>query len=865
MRGKFLTAATLVLGLIWLAQAQIVVNEFETAAADSFFDLLGTGLGSPKAFMNLTDDPSNPFSGQHALKTDWQIYATEPWGGFLQLIHTADPSVNGYLDFSSHKFLKVRFYNEAPADPAGTTVMRFKLHEASSTSGVGGDWEDWYFETPGLYDIAPGWNELLIPLKEIPNAVGTPPNNQGFSIPGWSGVPGDQKLDLTKVVGYSLEYVATTNPPPDSTVHGITLWDRLELVGDRYTVLHHFDNITSDTNVSVVGSGTGSITFSDNMQDLIEGTAAVQCDYMIDATEPFGGFVNMIVTPDSFFASLAGNSHLKLWYKVLSPASIPGNTVMRVELHDWSDGVQEVWYYENSRVLEDATGEWQSLLIPLQDRGFGPPPDSTGFSNPGWVGDPGNGKLDFDKIKGFAIDFVALNQGTQTSGSILFDYLAGHGKRPTDLIPPAPPTFLQAAPGNQYNLITWVDPPNEPNSTYDVYYSKDPITDVNAPGVEVVWLDLPYGTQSFEHLLFSPLGDSTYSYYYAVTATDSVGNVSQPTVTANPTTNTAKGIPTISLNAPSTTFAADGDLSEWTNVIPFQMAPSLGSHIVSNTSITDDNDLSVTAYLAMDQTYLYVAFDVTDDVIDTSAVNTWEKDSPDLFIGLYDWHGAPHGGYERGSEPDYHLRFNQNALIIDNLGGFTLLQPSSADYYWKPKLLLPGYIIEARIPLQAFADAGGDDLFSPVEGMRIPLDFAINDADGGGVRQGILTWSPYNDDTSWQSPKYWLYTWLGQKDHVVTGIEDPLQAGVYTYKLVQNYPNPFNPTTTIQYSLAQRSQVTLEVFNTLGQRVATLVNGFQSAGNHSIQFDASSLASGIYFYVLNAGDFHSVKKMVLLK
>ena len=85
------------------------------------------------------------------------------------------------------------------------------------------------------------------------------------------------------------------------------------------------------------------------------------------------------------------------------------------------------------------------------------------------------------------------------------------------------------------------------------------------------------------------------------------------------------------------------------------------------------------------------------------------------------------------------------------------------------------------------------------------------------------------------------------------------------YSLDQNYPNPFNPSTKINYNLAERSVVTLKVYDILGNEVATLVNTTQEAGKHSINFDASKLASGLYIYKLNANNFTSAKKMMLLK
>jgi hypothetical protein len=82
---------------------------------------------------------------------------------------------------------------------------------------------------------------------------------------------------------------------------------------------------------------------------------------------------------------------------------------------------------------------------------------------------------------------------------------------------------------------------------------------------------------------------------------------------------------------------------------------------------------------------------------------------------------------------------------------------------------------------------------------------------------------------------------------------------------MQNYPNPFNPTTTIRYGLPARAFVTLTVFNTLGQEVATLVRQAEEAGYHEIRFDGSWLASGTYFYRLEAGSFIQTRKMLLLR
>ena len=95
------------------------------------------------------------------------------------------------------------------------------------------------------------------------------------------------------------------------------------------------------------------------------------------------------------------------------------------------------------------------------------------------------------------------------------------------------------------------------------------------------------------------------------------------------------------------------------------------------------------------------------------------------------------------------------------------------------------------------------------------------------------------------------------------------------FTLDQNYPNPFNPTTTINFALPVQSNVTLTIYNSLGQKVATLVNGVYSAGNHSVNFNASRLSSGVYIYRLQTASstnslslgstFSEIKKMELLK
>ncbi|HKI78312.1 MAG TPA: aryl-sulfate sulfotransferase [Ignavibacteriaceae bacterium] len=98
-----------------------------------------------------------------------------------------------------------------------------------------------------------------------------------------------------------------------------------------------------------------------------------------------------------------------------------------------------------------------------------------------------------------------------------------------------------------------------------------------------------------------------------------------------------------------------------------------------------------------------------------------------------------------------------------------------------------------------------------------------------------------------------------------TGIDDFKTTLPVEYSLKQNYPNPFNPTTIIQYSIPNRSMVTLKVYDLLGREVQTLVNEEKPVGNYRVNFNASSLASGVYFYRITAGSFNMTRKLIVLK
>jgi hypothetical protein len=86
-----------------------------------------------------------------------------------------------------------------------------------------------------------------------------------------------------------------------------------------------------------------------------------------------------------------------------------------------------------------------------------------------------------------------------------------------------------------------------------------------------------------------------------------------------------------------------------------------------------------------------------------------------------------------------------------------------------------------------------------------------------------------------------------------------------TYSLEQNYPNPFNPATMIRFSIREQGLVTLNVYNLLGEKVASLVNSELASGTYEVDFNGANYSSGIYFYTIRANNYFATKKMILLK
>lgn len=180
-----------------------------------------------------------------------------------------------------------------------------------------------------------------------------------------------------------------------------------------------------------------------------------------------------------------------------------------------------------------------------------------------------------------------------------------------------------------------------------------------------------------------------------------------------------------------------------------------------------------------------------------------------------------------------------------------------------------------------------DNLYVVERGSQVTLNF--DDAVNASVEQGDINYPlTANIDLSIDGGTTWLavhhreatldgtvddrsisslyFAELDITDLLTSiSVNDGISTVPRSHALYQNYPNPFNPRTMIQFDIPEAGDVRIDIYNLLGQKVMTLVNGYMTVGSHKVGFDASDLSSGVYLYTLRAGNYNAVKKLVLLK
>ena len=204
----------------------------------------------------------------------------------------------------------------------------------------------------------------------------------------------------------------------------------------------------------------------------------------------------------------------------------------------------------------------------------------------------------------------------------------------------------------------------------------------------------------------------------------------------------------------------------------------------------------------------------------------------------------------------YTLNFVDLAPHVGQLLEMRVVRSDNSEEVNRTSVIVPGASFSLNIPqiemdhdynVEFYADHNGNGLYdAPSTDHAWRLSFNSNT---GNFVQNFLHNADFVD-IGWEN---------------ITSVDEFGTEVPNTFALNQNYPNPFNPTTTISFNLAETAEVTLDVYNVLGQEVASLVNKELPSGLHQVSFEASNLQSGTYYYRIKADSYSEVKKMVLLK
>ncbi len=783
--------------------------------------------------------------GSKAMQLDYRIEDSESWGGFAKIEHFY-PDSNGTFDFSAFTQLKFWYYIQTPQSIPNSVTFRLCLWDVSNSAEGAHNYDvndaEYWYSFHKILDAEPGWNQETINLEGVLGADES--NSSLFQLTGWTGIYGNSQLDLDKIKCVALELSIAASQPDPKFSEGTIILDDFTLEGANELPLVFFNGKAVPSNVDLSAwSGTADVEEGAGVTS--EGGQPTNAVKWVGGDQWSGPTFTLAQSKDLRYRWSLDT----LNFDIKAPA---GLGQLRLDFWDTDmdgSGTADFPFEAHYNLEESAVGydgTWKHVAIPLRD-----------FDRAGGYYDTSfhPGMFDSTKTAGFRV----LNSGGGATGQTVYFDNIWTGNPSIDNDPPAAPANISATPNNSayYNLVTWSDVPDESGETYNVYASMSPIEDINGPGVDLIASDVDEGIQSAAHYLYYPHHDTTMAYYYAVECIDAAGNHGDAGASASSFTGTAKGIATISLDVPQD-FNPDGDFSEWQNIDPFVLKPSENNVVVGG--FDNDDDLTATIYMAIDNTYLYIAADVIDNSYYFGEGDWWNQDAIEMFFGLYNYvDGAKHSSYQRGAEPDYNISIRPDGVHHQNKNQDVIT--TADDFFWEDGGT-QDYYMETRIRLDSLYLADDDGGFVPVEGMRIPMDIYMHDNDNG-TAEGTLAFSWFNTDHGWQYPTEWTHTWIGNK--IATGIKDSPHNVITTYRLEQNYPNPFNPTTTIRYSLAERGQVNLVVYNILGEQVTTLVNQNQGPGEHLVKWDASKLSSGMYFYTIKAGDYSQTKKMILMK
>ena len=296
------------------------------------------------------------------------------------------------------------------------------------------------------------------------------------------------------------------------------------------------------------------------------------------------------------------------------------------------------------------------------------------------------------------------------------------------------------------------------------------------------------------------------------------------------------------------------------------VAEVFGNHRMNTPdSMSTPDDAEMSWKVAWNYDYLYFWINVVDDVLlFENSTSTWADDGIEFW---FDGDGNQSVNWDGINDQFLKCNFNEETVLTSIVHGGKDPSPALdsaqlASIMQAQKLTDKGLVMEVAFPLDVLKIAPG-------EGTLMALDLDWNDSDtpdeiaGANFRDTKIKAFDPTDGVWGDSRKMGLARFVGSV--MESEVESDIDAVVVTYELRQNYPNPFNPTTTIEFALPNAEQVKLTIFDILGRQVTTLIDKRMEAGQHSVTFDASRFATGVYFYNLQTSDFVETKKMMLLK
>ena len=729
------------------------------------------------------------------------------------------PDEGAVWDWSGYDSISFSYYNSIPQSLTDRVHLRLNLSDYGDVAdpanydGLG----EYYYSFHYILDNASGWNTITMPLERTDDWAGV-----GFNLTGWAGDPGNGDLDKHAIAGFHLEFSISGGGDGDYS-EGTIILDDFKLTGTK--------NVLTNPGFEL----------ADEQDDGFGWGAAMgggHAEVVTDASVAYNG--------DNYLSIGVDDANWAVFY---TEDSIPAQ-------------FGETWRFSGYGVDLAGDGGGAAFKLEAKDAG-GTVLGTTGDVALAMTNDWENHSIEFVMPEG-TVQMAAVIVASRWDGvacDFAFDDMFLMSMGVLDVIPPVAVTGVSATPYSYYNLVTWTDNDGEEGETYNVYASTEPITDsLSLSTADVVGTNVLEGTQAAVHYLHNPLEDADVTYYYAVVCKDGSNNVGEPGSSDDPITNTAKGVPTISLTPPAA-FAADGDLSEWydSGIVPFELGAtdnSYGTPHLGFGAVDDDNDLYGTIFTAVDDDYFYLAAEIMDNVVNNDdSGGWWTADVVQLCFGFYDQRGPKHVGMQRGAEPDYKMYFTPAGANSDN-GAGVLAEHGDGNYFHE--VYDPDYVFEFRMSLDSIL-IDDDVRLIPTAGMRTPFEPMVYDNDGDGL-EAIMVLSHTNDDNAHQTCEVWSNTWIGGSS---VGIGDEILP--LTYALHPNYPNPFNPVTNIQFTIPEQADVKLQIYNVLGRQVDVLVNETLPIGHHKILWNPKNLSSGVYFYKLEAGSFMKTRKMILLK